>query len=74
MPLVYFGAVLSGLRSGRWYGSRFLPLGAAIAALLCAQLVLLQFSMWGLSLAIALVAEAGIIAAIADVMTSRDFG
>jgi hypothetical protein len=29
MPLVYLGAFLSGLRPGRWYGTRLLPLAAA---------------------------------------------
>lgn len=36
MPVVYLGAVLSGLRAGRWYASRLLPLVACVgvAALL----------------------------------------
>jgi hypothetical protein len=30
LPTVYFGAFLSGIRPGRWYGTRLLPLVAAI--------------------------------------------
>jgi hypothetical protein len=30
LPVVYLGAFLSGIRPGRWYGSRTLPLVAAI--------------------------------------------
>jgi hypothetical protein len=33
IPLVYLGAFLSGLRPGRWYGSRFLPLAASLMLL-----------------------------------------
>ena len=29
MPLIYLGAFLSGLRPGRWYGTRLLPLAGA---------------------------------------------
>ena len=29
LPLVYFGAFLSGLRPARWFGTRLLPLAAA---------------------------------------------
>jgi hypothetical protein len=29
MPLIYLGAFLSGLRPGRWYGTRLLPLACA---------------------------------------------
>ncbi len=30
LPVVYLGAFLSGVRPGRWFGSRLLPLAAAI--------------------------------------------
>ena len=29
MPLLYFGAFLSGIRPARWFGTRLLPLVAA---------------------------------------------
>jgi hypothetical protein len=31
MPLVYLGAFLSGIRPASWYGSRLVPLAAAVA-------------------------------------------
>jgi hypothetical protein len=34
MPLVYLGAFLSGLRPARWFGTRLLPLAAALGLLL----------------------------------------
>ncbi len=73
MPLVYLGAFLSGLRSARWYGSRFLPLAAALLAM---------FLCYGLSAALswhvaALVAggvvAAGYVAVILFVARTRDF-
>jgi ABC-type transport system involved in multi-copper enzyme maturation permease subunit len=33
-PLVYFGAFLSGLRPGRWFGTRLLPLAGCLLLLL----------------------------------------
>jgi hypothetical protein len=30
MPLVYLGAFLSGIRPGRWFGTRLLPLAASV--------------------------------------------
>jgi hypothetical protein len=39
MPLVYLGAFLSGLRPGRWFGSRFLPLAGGLGALVMVRLL-----------------------------------
>jgi hypothetical protein len=54
MPVVYLGAALSGLRTGRWYGSRLLPLVASVS--IPALLVAVPF-MWatlvGLGIAVA---------------------
>jgi hypothetical protein len=33
MPLLYLGAFLSGLRPARWFGTRLLPLVAAVTVL-----------------------------------------
>ena len=33
LPVAYFGAFLSGLRPGRWFGTRLWPLAASLAAL-----------------------------------------
>lgn len=41
LPLLYLGAFLSGLRPARWFGTRLLPL---LAALVC--LVLLNIAPW----------------------------
>jgi hypothetical protein len=39
MPLVYLGAFASGIRPGRWIGSRLLPLVAVAIPALIVQLV-----------------------------------
>ena len=39
----YFAAMLVGMREARWYGSRFLPLGAAIA---CSGVILYVSHFW----------------------------
>jgi hypothetical protein len=36
LPLVYLGAFLAGIRPGSWYGSRLLPIAAAIAVVVLA--------------------------------------
>ncbi len=70
MLLVYFGAFLSGLRPGRWFGSRFLPLAASVSALIAFQI----FSAWPwVTLLACLAAEAGFVLVILDVGRSRDF-
>jgi hypothetical protein len=45
MPLLYLGAFLSGLRPARWFGTRLLPLVAAVVLL-----VLLDILPWWWSL------------------------
>jgi hypothetical protein len=70
MPLVYFGAFLSGLRPGRWFGSRFLPLAASVAALSAFQ----SLSAWPWATFLAcLAAEAAFVLVILNVGKSRDF-
>ena len=49
IPILYFGAFLSGLRPGRWYGTQFLPLFAGILLYVVLQVVdgeLLTGSSW----------------------------
>jgi len=75
MTLLYFGAFLTGIRPGRWYASRLLPLvaavfGAAFAAVAAwgpAQ----QAPLW-VALAV-LVADVWVISAIFFVARTRDF-
>jgi hypothetical protein len=74
MPLIYLGAFLSGLRPGRWYGSRFLPLLAGgITAGICTMLLFVIQSIVWLVLAIVIVVEIGYLAAIWYVAQSRDY-
>jgi hypothetical protein len=55
LPLVYVGAFLSGIRPGRWFGSRLVPLVAAIAlALLAANLPWISLALGTSLLGIAL--------------------
>jgi hypothetical protein len=39
MPILYLGAFLSGLRPGRWFGSRLFPLAGAVAAMTVCQML-----------------------------------
>ncbi len=70
MPLVYLASFLSGLRPARWFGSRFLPLAAAVSILLALQL--LRDWPWTV-LATSLVVEALFVAVILWVGRTRDF-
>jgi ABC-type transport system involved in multi-copper enzyme maturation permease subunit len=58
MPLLYLGAFLSGLRPGRWFGTRLFPLAASVVFLV----VLYNLPWWilGLPLAVALYAMLGL--------------
>jgi hypothetical protein len=66
----YFAAMLVGMREARWYGSRFLPLGAAIA---CSAVVLEVPHFWQALAAIAVgIAVAGT-AAVATVINGGSY-
>jgi hypothetical protein len=70
MPLLYLGAFLSGLRPGRWLGTRLLPL-------LAAALVVIVLNMvpwwWPLSLPIVVALCALLVANICFVARARDY-
>jgi hypothetical protein len=73
MPLIYLGGFLSGLRPGRWIGSRLLPLFGSVLAWAFAQSVrLLVGSVVVESLALALVA-ACLLLVIWHVAATRDY-
>jgi hypothetical protein len=73
MPLVYLGAFLSGIRPGRWYGSRFLPLAAGGTAVVLLQVLSLVVGLPGLALLLCLVLAACFVHVILDVAATRDF-
>jgi hypothetical protein len=68
-PLLYLGAFLSGIRPGRWFGSRLVPLAAS------GLLVMLTAAVpwWWLSLAIVLVSSAALVASIFLYVETRDY-
>ena len=70
MPLIYLGAFMSGLRPGRWFGSRFLPLAGGVAVVFA--LKSLDGWPWA-ALAGCLAAEACFVLVILDVGRTRDF-
>ncbi len=70
LPVVYLGAFLSGLRPGRWFGSRALPLGAAVLAYL-ALIATVQWP-WA-SLLTTLAVEACFVLVIYRVAATRDY-
>ncbi len=70
MLLVYLGAFLSGLRPGRWFGSRVLPLAGAVAAIFALNTI----AEWPwLALFASLALEAGLVLVILDVGRVRDY-
>lgn len=70
MPLLYLGAFLSGLRPGRWLGTRLLPLAAT--ALLVMVLNILPWR-WSPGLALVIALCAMLIADVCFVARVRDF-
>jgi hypothetical protein len=70
MPVLYLGAFLSGLRPGRWLGTRLLPLIAA--ALLVVVVNMLPWS-WPIGLTIMVTLYALLVANICLVARVRDF-
>jgi len=70
MPLIYLAAFLSGLRPGRWLGTRLLPLAAAVPPMMF--MVVGPWS-WFLHLPFILVLDALYIASIGHVARVRDY-
>ena len=70
MPVVYLGAFLSGLRPARWFGSRFLPLAAAVFVLAACQVL---SAWWWLTLPASVAVAACFVLVILDVGGRRDF-
>ncbi len=68
-PLVYLGAFFSGIRPGRWYGSRLAPLAAGIALAMLVAFV----PWWWLGVVIGIVATVAYLAAIFLYVESRDY-
>jgi hypothetical protein len=73
MPLVYLGAFLSGLRPGRWVGSRLLPLFGSLIAWAFAQGARLLFGSVIVETLALLVVAACLLAAILHVAAARDY-
>jgi hypothetical protein len=86
--LFYFGAALSVLRPGRWYGSRFLPLLAGILLFVVLQVSdsivsyermqhgywqWVPSAPWFATIALALLLELAFVVAILHVARSRDY-
>jgi hypothetical protein len=69
-PLLYLGALLSGLRPARWFGTRLLPLAAAVVVVVL--LDALPWS-WGVSFPLALVVYGLLVANVCFVARVRDY-
>lgn len=69
MPLVYFGAFLSGIRPARWWGTRLVPLAAAILAAVVAA----SMPWFWLTLLVTLIFTAPAIVAIFYYIRVRDY-
>jgi hypothetical protein len=70
MPLVYLGAFLSGIRPGRWVGTRLLPVAAASA-----MAALVPFLRWWPVCGLGLIALSSVVlvSSIFFVVRTRDF-
>lgn len=66
----YFAAFLTGVRPGRWFGSRLWPL---VMAGFCVFLLQAPVFSWGLRLAGLIVVDAVLVACILFVVQTRDF-
>jgi hypothetical protein len=69
LPPVYFGAFLAGIRPGRWFGSRLVPL---VAGFLAAVVASNMFWFW-LSAVLSIVASGLLIVAIFHYVQFRDY-
>ena len=72
MMLPYFGAFLSGLRPGRWVGTKLLPLIASILCTVLCMQPLLNGHLF-VSLGLTLAATAGFVVSILHVASERDY-
>jgi ABC-type transport system involved in multi-copper enzyme maturation permease subunit len=70
IPLVYFGAFLSGLHGGSWFGSRLFPVAASVLALMFLE-VMQPWPLVGIALCLAL--EACFVWVILRVAATRDY-
>jgi hypothetical protein len=74
LPLLYLGAFLSGLRSGRWFASRFFPLFAAILFVVLAQALWDGSASWRVLIALcSILIEFGYLALILSVARTCEF-
>ena len=69
LPIVYLGAFLSGMRPGRWFGTRLAPLAGAILWASFANLM----PLWWLFVPLALLGYVCGLASIAYYAETRDF-
>jgi hypothetical protein len=73
MPLLYLGAFISGLRSARWYGSRFLPVAGAFVVLVLISALGLAFSRYVAAITTSFAVDAALVLVIIYIAKSRDF-
>lgn len=70
MPLLYLGGFLSGIRPGRWFGSRLFPLAATLMML---TVILTISEYWWLRLPVLVVSYVGCLVAIDYYTETRDY-
>jgi len=68
-PLLYLGAFLSGIRPGRWFGSRLFPLAAAALMTLLAAMA----PWWWLNLALVFAFSLALVVSIFYYVETRDY-
>jgi hypothetical protein len=69
LPLVYLGAFLSGIRPGRWFGTRLIPLAGSLFLVLIVCIV----PLWWMQVPIQLLGYMGLIVAIDFYSETRDY-
>lgn len=69
LPLVYLGAFLSGIRPGKWFGTRLAPLAAMIAILA----IVVNVPFWWLRWPVIIISYAALLSAIDSYTQSRDY-
>ena len=70
LPLVYLGAFASGIRPGRWFGSRLLPLASIVVPAAFSRAV---SSWWLVGLPLLLLVAAALVSDILVETEARDF-
>jgi hypothetical protein len=68
-PILYLGAFLSGIRPGRWFGTRLFPLATAALA----TLVIVMMPWWWLSLPLAVAFSIAFMLSVLYYVETRDF-